>query len=160
VTRPTWDQVWLELAESMARRSRCPTGVAAVIVDQRQRVVSTGYAGPPAGFVLPLHDGTWDGSCKLYCPRMNKDRADHDPMYRDCPASHAEQAAISFADRSRTENGTIYVSSVPCMSCAKAVANSGVIRAVWRSTAADAYRDPETVIRFLDLCRLTVDVVS
>jgi dCMP deaminase len=164
--RPTWDETWLDLAKLMARRSRCPSGAGAVIVDTKQRIVSTGYAGPPAGYRLedehlisdrPLRP---DDTCQVYCPRANKTPNERDPGYQDCPSSHAEINAMSKANRSETDGGTFYVSSVPCFGCAKAVANSGVVRVVWPTTTADVYRGGDAVIDFLVRCEIQVVIIS
>lgn len=49
--RPTWEKTWLGVADVVARRSLCSRSqVGAVIVDPRNRIVATGYNGPPAGF--------------------------------------------------------------------------------------------------------------
>lgn len=62
--RPTWDQLWLEIAVQVSRRSLCSlANVGAVIVDWRNRVVSSGYNNPPAGFEhgdQPCADGWCD----------------------------------------------------------------------------------------------------
>lgn len=50
-SRPTWDQVWLDVAASVARRSLCVRDqVGAVIVSPSNRLISSGYNNPPAGF--------------------------------------------------------------------------------------------------------------
>lgn len=157
MTRPSWDDVWLSLADTMATRSRCPSGAGAVIVDSHQRVVSTGYAGPPAGYRLP--DLPVNESCEVYCNRALKRTQDRDPAYLDCPSAHAEANAVTMADRSRTEGGTFYVSSVPCWGCAKLIANSGVRRVVWPQGDADSYRPLQVVVEYLARCNLDVDVL-
>ena len=46
--RSSWEQTWGLVANVMATRSRCAlTKVGAVIVDKDNRVVATGYNGPP-----------------------------------------------------------------------------------------------------------------
>jgi len=61
--RPTWDQYFMKIADIARRRSNCmKTSVGAVIVNDENRVVSTGYNGTPKG--IP--------SCyKLGCDRCN-----------------------------------------------------------------------------------------
>ena len=148
--RPDWEETWLSLASLMALRSKCPVQVGAVIVDRQQRVVSTGYAGPPAlwtpGFMFDVKPGA--ALCTKYCVRANADPAVRDPGYGDCPTSHAEANALMFADRSRAEEGSIYVSSIPCFACVKMIANSGVGRCVWIDDEAPG-REPEKVMKFL-----------
>lgn len=158
MSRPTWDEVWLSLTDLMATRSRCPSGAGAVIVDPQQRVVSTGYAGPPAGYQLPAAPAP-DTSCIVYCQRAMKQDHQKDPAYLDCPSAHAEANAIASGDRSRMESGTIYVSSVPCWGCAKLISNCGVSRVVWQATDMDEYRPLQVVVEYLGQCGLQVDVI-
>lgn len=49
--RPTWDAVWLHVAEAVSARSLCTRSkVGAVIVTPANRIVAVGYNNPPAGF--------------------------------------------------------------------------------------------------------------
>jgi dCMP deaminase len=125
----------------MAERSRCPTGAGCVIVDSQNRVVATGYAGPPAAYSQVDEEEAQFIGCAAYCRRrqvIEQHSAESHGFpqieldYSDCPSSHAEMNAISFADRSRTEGGTFYISRSPCVACTKVIANSGVIRVVWK----------------------------
>lgn len=66
-SRPTWDEVWLRVAAEVATRSLCVRDqVGAVIVDPGNRIVATGYNGPPAGF--PHMDLTCDRWCSRAKP--------------------------------------------------------------------------------------------
>jgi dCMP deaminase len=153
----------MALAELMALRSRCPTGAGCVIVDFQERVAATGYAGPPAFWEGAVTAGGGD-TCAVYCKRMRAAEGDEIAQlrrdYRDCPSSHAEMNALMFADRSRTESGVMYISSSPCVPCAKAIANSGIRRVVWPSIPSiDIRRDPEFAVRFFGECRIEVTVL-
>lgn len=47
-----WDDVFMEMAHVIAKRSKDPsTQVGAVIVDHSNRIVSLGFNGPPRGIV-------------------------------------------------------------------------------------------------------------
>jgi dCMP deaminase len=166
MTRPTWDEVWLRLSLLMAERSLCPTGAGAVIVDVSQRVVMTGYAGPPAGYgpqefaqLMRPAELAKDG-CQLYCERSQKAGIDRDPGYLDCPSAHAEANTLVRADQSRMQGGTFYISSVPCFACAKMIANSGVRRAVWYESPADEYRSQRNVIQMFKDCSVACEAVA
>lgn len=122
--RPTWDETWLSVARDIARRSLCVRDqVGVVIVNVHNRVVATGYNGPPEGFAH------WDAPCIQWCPRAKQVNV-KDPDYHDCPSLHAEANALSVCDRSVREGGTIYITSAICAGCAKLVANSGLKRVV------------------------------
>lgn len=152
-SRPTWDEVWLHTAGAVAGRSLCSRAqVGAVIVDSSNRVVSTGYNGPPAGF------DHGDDPCYTWCPRgMGVTSLDRD--YSDCPALHAEANALMAADRSTWAGGTMYVLGDICYSCAKLIANSGLAGVVIQPDGKPrSYRDPETSYAFLERCGIEVVV--
>lgn len=168
--RPSWDDTWLDVAADVARRSLCVRDqVGAVIVDYQNRIVSTGYNGPPQGF---SHDGR---QCRDWCARaqLRKSseyeivRADgvivsgeRAPDYSDCPALHAEANALMVCDRSVREGGTIYVTSHVCFTCAKLIANSGLERVVVRPRHAATHRDSPTGYVFLERCGIVVEVLD
>lgn len=142
-TRPSWDEVWLATAQTIARRSRCSrAGIGAVIVTKDQRICATGYNGPAASWP---HGGT----CSNWCPRAQGLTA-LDNTYDECPSIHAEANALLYVDRSSIEGGTLYVTGVPCMQCAKLISNSGVKRIVCTASEADAHRKPELVFKYLE----------
>lgn len=71
--------------------------------------------------------------------------------YTDCPSIHAEANALLSSDRSRHEGGTIYITSDPCWSCAKMIANSGLQCVVVMSNPGKAYaRNADVTYSFLE----------
>lgn len=149
VKRPGWDDVWMALADNIARRSKCTRArVGAVIVDIDQNVVSAAYNGPPRNFVA-------EGPCTNWCPR-SQGTDDPSPTYDDCVTAHAEANAIARSDYSRLQGGTIYISTSPCKGCAKIFANSGVTRVVYRDEAGRDYRNPQATREFLEQCSMDV----
>ena len=149
MSRPLWDDVWGDVADLIRWRSLCSNARAgAVIADEFNRVVSTGYNGPPAGFE---HS---ELSCKHWCPRGAMD----EPLEK-CVSVHAEANALLSGDRSTWAGGTMYVTKHPCLECAKLIANSGLARLV--VTAAAGPQEPRhtDVYRFLlEECGLEGDV--
>lgn len=132
VPRPTWDEVYMEFAEIMKRRSRCSRDqVGCVIVTADNRVAAASYNGPPPGATesgkRPVPP---TGRCNEWCPRATNPV--RDPAYADCYSNHAESNAIARADFTDIKGGTVYVTSTPCVSCAKNVAACGVGRVVFR----------------------------
>lgn len=145
--RPDWLDVWGSLALTMAKRSKCDRAqIGCVIVSKENRVVATGYNGPPAkwrnGFAP-------SGGCTNWCPRAQGDQLFSD--YSDCPSNHAEINALMHSSRSDREGGTIYVTGVTCYACAKAIANSGITMVVLVNVArsADGHRNPEQSAKLL-----------
>lgn len=152
--RPSWDEVWIGVAAVVARRSLCVRDqVGSVVVDARNRVVATGYNGPPAGFPrVGLR------RCDQWCSRGAEGSGKLDSDYRDCPALHAELNALSVCDRSTREGGTIYVTSHSCHNCCKAIANSGLARLVVCPTLTSTHRQSDTWYTFLRNCGIIVEV--
>jgi dCMP deaminase len=131
----------------MAQRSACARRkIGAVIVTERNRVVATGYNGPPAGL---------DQTCTEDCPRWKTDGID--PTYDNCISIHAEANALMFCDRKDREGGTIYVNELPCYNCAKLIANSG-LTSVAVATLADQEHRPLSEVLML-LANAGIDVL-
>ena len=108
-----WDRRFLGLANLVATWSKDPsTGVGAVIVDSKNRIVSMGFNGFPRG-VLDTDD-------KL----TNRD----EKLRRTI---HAEANAILFAPRP-VAGCTIYVTHPPCAKCAATIIQAGITRVVSR----------------------------
>ena len=180
-SRPTWDETWMGVARTIAQRSPCSRDkVGAVIVDTFNRIVDTGYNGPPAGW-RPIHTD----DCSVWCERAKTQeplcgsREIHPPHvnpllygechgypgliyakrlmldYSDCPSLHAEANALMFSDRRLRVGGTIYVTSGTCSGCAKLVANSGLTRAVYGGNLRP-HRESERWYDFLRDCGLEV----
>ena len=120
----TWDDYFMGVALLAAERSKDPnTQVGACIVDEYNRILSTGYNGFPLG-------------CS----------DDEFPWGREGEATdtkypyvvHAELNAILNA-RGKTLSGSkLYVALFPCNECAKAIIQSGIKEVVYLS---DKYRD-------------------
>lgn len=131
-----------------------------VIVDRRNRIVATGYIGPAAGLDRSIGAGVEE--CSTFCFRgLNGPSEATRLSYSDCDSIHSELNALLVCDRRDREGGTLYVTSIPCWTCAKAIANSGVARVVVVDTSEQhAYRDPGASFAYLRDCGLTVDVVQ
>lgn len=154
-SRPTWADTWMAVARRIGERSLCDRDqVGAVIVSAENRIIDTGYNGPPRNHPggKPIAPSWTSRTCTEWCPRGLVGPVQSD--YSDCPALHAEANALMFSDRRLREGGTIYVSSGTCSGCAKLVANSGLKRAVY--APGPAHRDSERWYEFLRECGLEV----
>jgi dCMP deaminase len=81
-------------------------------------------------------------------------------MYDTCPSIHAEANALLYVDRSRIEGGTIYITDVACLQCAKLVSNSGVAKVVMRVGSKAAHRKPDATIEYLKNCNVDVMILE
>lgn len=147
------------MAETIGARSKCSRDkVGAVIVSSQNRIIDTGYNGPPRGMYLV------GGECKMWCPRGQKRVGDQaevlknllDPTYDDCFSLHAEQNALMFSDRRLREGGSIYVSSGVCGVCAKLIANSGLTQCIMLDRTDAVHRKTDKWCEFLEQCGITV----
>ena len=98
-TRPGWHDWGVGIAYAVAQRADCTRRrVGAVVFDEANRILSTGYNGAPAGRLGCLEGG---------CPRgsLGHDELPLDAPYEDpsspgfCISIHAESNALLFADR-------------------------------------------------------------
>jgi dCMP deaminase len=105
-----WDGRFLDLAEVVARWSKDPsTRVGCAIVDDKQRIISLGFNGPPRGVA---------------------DNRLHDREVKYRHVIHAEENALLFASRS-VEGATCYVTPVPpCARCTSKLIQAGIRRVV------------------------------
>ena len=149
--RPNWDETWLSVARTIARRSLCSRDqVGAVVVSATNRLLETGYNGPPAGFQTDLQP------CTEWCVRAMTSSIE--AGYTDCPSLHAEANALMRGDRIAREGGTIYITSGVCFGCAKLIANSGLTMVVvdGASVSLNQHRNSEKSYTFLERCGITV----
>lgn len=110
-----WDNRFLDLAKYIATWSKDPrTHVGAVFVGHHKEILSVGYNGLPRG-------------CKDDVPERNV------PNEKYFWYEHAERNAIFNAARMGVslKGSTLYSSLCPCMDCARAVVQSGIVRVVY-----------------------------
>lgn len=109
-----WDRRFIALAELVASWSKDTTKVGCVIVDGKQRIISTGYNGPPRG--VSDHYVTRD-------EKLAK-------------AIHAETNALLFAARD-VAGATAYITHPPCSNCATNLIQKEIARVVFPKPSED-----------------------
>lgn len=108
MTLSKWDRRFIDLAKHVSQWSKDDsTRVGAVIVDNKNRVVSLGFNGFPRGV----------------------DDKHHNREHKLLKTLHAEDNALSFANKS-TDGCTIYITHPPCSSCAARLIQHGIVRVV------------------------------
>ncbi len=126
MSRPSFDDIYMELAENLSRRSHCVKRKVGSVLTKDTRIVSLGYNGPPAG----THncDEQWP---EEGCPRDSKGSCSL--------ALHAEQNAILYAAKNNIslDNTTLYVTLAPCISCARVVYTVGIKKVIYRDSYAE-----------------------
>ena len=124
--RPQFDDIFMELAVNMAKRSHCIKRHVGAVLTKDTRIISIGYNGPPAG----THncDLEWPG---VGCPRDSKGSCSL--------AIHAEQNAILYAVQNKTDvkGATLYVTLSPCISCARIIYTMGISKVIFLNSYAE-----------------------
>ena len=124
ISRPTWDDYFIQIAEIVKTRSTCiRRQVGAVLVNDKRQIVSTGYNGVPRGI--------------KHCTKLYEESGEKNEL---CPAVHAELNAILQAATAgfSPEGTTLYTTTRPCSNCTMAIINVGIKRVVY----IEDYTDP------------------
>ena len=132
VNKPNY---YLDIAETVLRRSTCLRKKYGAIIVKNDVIVSTGYNGAPRGR---------ENCCSLgYCMRdeLNIPRGER---YELCRSVHAEANAIINASREQMLGSTMYIVGKDsktgelltdissCMMCKRMVINAGIDKVVFR----------------------------
>lgn len=111
------DTRYLRMAKIWAENSYCIRRKVGAIIVKDNMIISDGYNGTPSGFENICEDE--DGKTKPY-------------------VLHAEANAITKVAKStnNSNQATLYVTTSPCIECAKLIIQSGITRVVY----TDPYR--------------------
>jgi dCMP deaminase len=123
MSRVEWDEYFMNIARDVARRSTCirkGRQIGTVIVNDRHEIVATGYNGNPRGMKHCEDTG---------CVREKLGIASGERS-EVCTAVHSEQNALIQAG-TRSRGGTLYTIFNPCNTCAKMIANAGIVKVVY-----------------------------
>jgi dCMP deaminase len=134
--RPTWDEYFMEIMGTVARRATCDRGRSGCVIVKDKQILCTGYVGSPPGLDHCDDVGhmfkkvlTEDGGTKEHCVRT----------------IHAEQNAICQAAKHGVslDGATLYCRMEPCRVCAMLIISVGIKRVVAerRYHAAQETRD-------------------
>lgn len=126
MVKPAFDDIYMELAVNLAKRSHCIKRHVGAVLAKDTRIISIGYNGPPSG----THncDDEWP---QHGCPRDSKGGCSL--------AIHAEQNAILYAVKNQTsvEGATLYVTLSPCLACSRIIFSMGIRRVIYLNSYAE-----------------------
>jgi dCMP deaminase len=107
-----FDRRYIEMAKIWAKNSYCKRRQVGALMVKDKMIISDGYNGTPSGFENVCEDE--ENRTKPY-------------------VLHAEANAITKVAKSNnsSENSTLYVTTSPCLECAKLIIQSGIIRVVY-----------------------------
>jgi dCMP deaminase len=109
--RPSFQEIYMALAEALARRSTCKrlnVGTVITSTDYR-KVLAVGYNGNATG--LP-------------------NQCDRDEL-GNCGCLHSEENAVINCDSPRSTEKHVFVTHLPCVACAKRLINLGGVKKVF-----------------------------
>ncbi len=121
--RPSWDEYFLEIMQTVSKRGTCDRGHASCVFVKSKQILVTGYAGSPVGFP----------HCDEVGHQMKKMIHEDGHITEHCVRTvHAEQNAICQAARRGVplEGATVYINMTPCRTCAMLLINTGIKRVV------------------------------
>ena len=107
-----FDRRYIEMAQIWAKNSYCERRKVGALIVKDKMIISDGYNGTPSGF---------ENICE--------DESNKTKPY----VLHAEANAITKVAKSNnsSENATLYVTTSPCLECAKLIIQSGIKRVVF-----------------------------
>lgn len=107
-----FDKRYLEMAIIWSKNSYCIRRQVGALIVKGRMIISDGYNGTPEGFENICEDES--GKTKAY-------------------VLHAEANAITKVAKSNnsSDGATLYITTSPCMECAKLIIQSGIRRVVY-----------------------------
>jgi dCMP deaminase len=123
MSRPSWEEYFMEIARLVARRSTCLRRQVGAVVVKEKNILATGYNGTPSGIAHCSETGCLRQ--KLGVPSGER--------HELCRGLHAEQNAIIQAAKHGVNigGGTLYCTNSPCVICSKMIINAGLARIVY-----------------------------
>jgi len=127
---------YLRMAKIWAENSYCKRRQVGALIVKSQMIISDGYNGTPSGFENVCEDE--NNQTKPY-------------------VLHAEANAITkvAASNNNSKDATIYITSSPCIECAKLIIQAGIKRVVF----SEKYHTEEG-INLLRRAGITVDYID
>tara|TARA_B100001094_G_C18193390_1_gene808883 strand:- start:5292 stop:5711 length:420 start_codon:yes stop_codon:yes gene_type:complete len=126
INRPSWNKIWMQMAETIAQRSHHPTfkvGALIVTLDNTQ-VLSLGYNGNARG-MSNVPQSEEPGCSGLL---------------------HAEINALIKLDYNNPKDKSMYLTLSPCQNCAIAIINSGIKKVFYK----EKYRDDTGILMLVE----------
>ncbi|MCF0206154.1 MAG: dCMP deaminase family protein [Bacteroidales bacterium] len=115
-----FDKHYLQMASIWSRNSYCKRRQVGALLVKNKMIISDGFNGTPSGFENQCEDE--NNVTKPY-------------------VLHAEANAITKVAKSgnSSEGATLYITTAPCIECAKLIIQAGIVRVVY----GEEYRKSE-----------------
>lgn len=127
--RQSWNDYFFDIAKKVATRSACiRRKVGAIAVNQKDRIIGTGYNGPLSGFT----------HCEPDTCYRTANNIPSGQQLDKCYAVHAEANLVATLGN-RLQECTVYVTNQPCSNCCKLLITAGVVQIRWLEPYPDDF---------------------
>lgn len=129
MSRPSWDEYFMQIALLVSSRSTCLRRKVGAIIVKDKRILTTGYNGVPRSLSHCRETGCLRE--KMAIPSGKNQEL--------CRGLHAEQNAIIQAALHgiSIQNSVIYCTEQPCVTCAKMIINAGIAKIIYLNCYPD-----------------------
>jgi dCMP deaminase len=129
MSRPTWEEYFMEITRLVAKRATCLRRQVGAVLVMDKRLLATGYNGAPSGLAHCLEVG---------CLREEK-QIPSGERHELCRGLHAEQNVIIQAafHGIRIQGSTLYCTNLPCAICTKMLINAGIKEIIYEGGYGD-----------------------
>lgn len=119
----------MQITEVIATRSTCVRRKVGALIVKDNRILASGYNGAPKGLT----------HCEEIGCRRQELNIPSGERHELCRAIHAEQNAIIQAATYGVsiKDAVIYVTTQPCVLCAKMIVNAGINRIIFQGNYPD-----------------------
>ncbi len=147
MTRPTWNEYFMEIASVVASRSTCLRRKVGAVIVKDGRLLTTGYNGAPKGLA----------HCEQVGCLREKEHIPSGQRHELCRGTHAEQNAIVQAALYGVaiEGATLYCTHQPCSLCTKLLINAGIQKIIFEQGYPDALAEELTKGAKIEVCQLS-----
>jgi dCMP deaminase len=129
MSRPTWEEYFMEITRLVAKRATCLRRQVGAVLVMDKRLLATGYNGAPSGLAHCLEVG---------CLREQR-QIPSGERHELCRGLHAEQNVIIQAafHGIRIQGSTLYCTNLPCAICTKMLINAGIREIIYEGGYGD-----------------------
>ena len=148
MSRPSWPEYFMTIAEMVAKRSTCLRRHVGSILVKDKRILATGYNGAPAGL---------EHCAEVGCIRQNTSIPSGE-RHELCRGLHAEQNAIIQAAYHGISiaGSTLYCTNKPCVICSKMLINAGIVKIFYENGYDDPLADQMITEAGIEIVRFSL----
>lgn len=135
------DRVFLNIAEEIAKFSKCVSAQVGCVIVKEGRILSTGYNGTPKNV---------KNCCDHFIDYDKPTQRDEHGVWSQKFEIHAELNALIWAARTgiQIDGATLYCTLQPCMECTKNIIGAGIKKVVY-DNRYDRIKNEDEIITFL-----------